>query len=93
MAADKYRSGTAIKKGRSKGKVRCSEWVTHRLQRAQTAIFDRLYAAACRSSLCDARLVHAQADLKDAWKDLKAGNCDEVLVTCEHLELIARKRD
>jgi len=90
---DKYRSGTVIKKGRSKGQRRCSEWVTHRLRLAQTSIFDRLYKASCRSSLCEERLVHAQADLKDAWKDLKAGECDKVLVTCEHLELIARKRD
>jgi hypothetical protein len=90
---EKYRTGTTIKKGRSKGQRRCDKWVESRLLHSSRQVFAAMERHACRSSLCDARFTHAQQDIKDAWVAYKAGKCDEVLVTCEHLDMIARKRD
>lgn len=88
-----YRTGTTIKKGRSKGQRRCDEWVTARLTEAARNVFAAMERHRCRSSLCEARFAHAQQDVKAAFKALKQGKCDEVLVTAEHLDMIARKRD
>lgn len=89
--ATAYRTGYTVKGGPHKGKRRCEKWVEHRLARAQRGIDALIDRRACSSSLCDTRLEHAQADLREAWKDLKAKECDKVIVTLEHLDLIMRK--
>ena len=89
----RYRTGTTIKAGISKGQRRCDKWVEARLLDSARRVFAAMEKHRCKTSLCDARFAHAQQDVKDAFKALKAGKCDEVLVTAEHLDMIARKRD
>jgi hypothetical protein len=88
-----YRTGTTIQKGRRKGQRVCDDWVTGRLEDSARRVYAAMETHRCQTSLCDARYAHAHQDIKDAFAAIKAGKCDEVLVTCEHLDMIAKKRD
>jgi len=76
-----------------RGKRRCQDWVVARLEHSMHNVYLAMERHACRSSLCDARFEHARQDIADAKKALASGKCDEVIITCEHLDMIAKKRD